>query len=278
MNELQNLREAAHGFLLEADRPVETHVIARHLFGPQRHEMPEAHVVVRTLLNEDPRFVKTHDQRWCARGAPHLLRPLSEVKFAVVDLETTGSVIGVDEIIDLGLVPVRRGSLGEPLGTRIRTERAIPPWVSRLTGIRNEDLVSAATLDSVAGELLAHIEGSVFTAHDIRFDLPFLRWEIMRRDLAFPPVPALCTLQLSRALWPDLPSHSLPELAAQLDVGHAHPHRAVEDALATAGVLQRMLAELQRLGRTTLGDLYDLVAPASALDASASRRARSAQN
>ena len=77
-NELNELRDRAHRFLLEADQPVETQQIARQLFGPQRHEMPEAQVVVRSLLETDPRFLRTHCRRWSARWAPHLQQDSSE--------------------------------------------------------------------------------------------------------------------------------------------------------------------------------------------------------
>ena len=261
MNELAQLRDLAHRYLLEIDRPAQTNFIARRLFGPQRHEMPEAHVVVRMLLERDPRFVRTHDQRWCARWAPFLQQDTREIAFAVVDLETTGSVIGVDEIMELGVARMRRGRISPAFSSRLRTSRPIPPWVSRLTGLRESDLADAPPLDDVAVQLLTILEGAVFVAHDIRFDLPFLRWEIMRRDLEFPAVPGLCTLCLSRTLWPDLPSHSLPELALSLGVCHDRPHRAQDDALATAGVLRLALQEARKLGRTTLGEIFELDAP-----------------
>jgi DNA polymerase III epsilon subunit family exonuclease len=275
-NELKQLRDKAYRYLLEADRPVQTHVVARRLFGAQRHEMPEAQVVVRMLLEGDPRFLKTHDQRWCARWAPHLQQKYADATFAVVDLETTGSVIGVDQIMDIGIVTLRRGRIGRRLATRLRTDRAIPPWVSRLTGLKEADLSHAPSLDQVAPQVVEILTGTVFVAHDIRFDLPFLRWEIMRRNLNFPEVQGLCTLCLSRALWPDLPSHSLPELASRLGVGHDNPHRAEDDALASAGVLRLALQEARRLGRTTLGELFELDAPAAAVNAAEAGKLRSA--
>jgi DNA polymerase III epsilon subunit-like protein len=88
--------------------------------------------------------------------------------------------------------------------------------------------------------------------------MPFLRWELLQRDLRFPCQAGLCTLQLSRSLWPDLPSHSLGELAVSLGLAHDQPHRAGDDALAAAGVLQRALETARGLGRTTIGDLMEL--------------------
>ncbi len=99
---LVHYRAQAHEFLLNKSRPLPTPLIARHLFGARRHEMPETQVVVRALLGGDPRFVETHDNNWSVVGSSVLRQKLDEATFAVVDLETTGSVIGVDEIIELG--------------------------------------------------------------------------------------------------------------------------------------------------------------------------------
>jgi DNA polymerase III epsilon subunit family exonuclease len=257
-NELNEFRDRAHRYLLEADRPVEPQEIARHLFGPQRHEMPEAQVVVRSLLDPDPRFLRTHCRRWTARWAPHLQRPLDDTAFTVVDLETTGSLIGVDEIMEIGMVRVERGEIAERYATRVLATRGVPPWVSRLTGLTDADLAGAPLFEEVAPRIVDMLVDTVFVAHDIRFDQPFLRWELGRRDLDFPCRTGLCTLQISRALWSDLPSHSLSELSASLDIGHENPHRAGDDALAAAGLLVRGLAAARDMGRTTLGDLMEL--------------------
>ncbi|HOX25812.1 MAG TPA: exonuclease domain-containing protein [Candidatus Krumholzibacteria bacterium] len=257
-NELNELRDLAHSFLLEVDRPVDTQLIARHLFGPQRHEMPEAQVVVRSLMESDPRFLRTHCRRWSARWAPHLQQDLARAAFAVVDLETTGSVIGVDEIMEIGLVRLEKGRIHQRFTTRLRTSRDIPPWVSRLTGLSDRDLAGAPTLEETGAQISELLAGAIFVAHDIRFDMPFLRWELTQRDHAFPCETGLCTLQLSRGLWPDLPSHSLGELAASLGLDHHNPHRAGDDALAAAGVLLQALEAARGLGRRTLGELMEL--------------------
>lgn len=259
-SELSDFRDTAHRFLLEADRPVETQHIARHLFGPQRHEMPEAQVVVRTLLDSDPRFLRTHCRRWSARWAPHLQEAAATTTFAVVDLETTGSVIGVDEIMEIGMVRVRGGRVQDQFTSRVRATRGVPPWVSRLTGLNNADLVDAPTLEDIAPRVLELLADAVFVAHDIRFDLPFLRWELMRRDLGFPCEIGICTLQLSRALWPDLSSHSLSELAVSLGLTHVQPHRAGDDAMASAGVMGLALEVAATHEYLTLGEIMELEA------------------
>ncbi len=255
-SELTEFRARAHAYLLGQVKPLPTPAVARCLFGARRHEMPETQVVVRALLSSDPRFVQTHDGCWSVVGAPALARTLDEAVFAVVDLETTGSVIGVDEIIEIGVAMVEGGSIVRRFETMIWTDRTIPPWVARLTGIGNADLEGAPTFSDVAEELVALLEGCVFVAHDIRFDLPFLRWEFARRGVAPPAVTGLCTLQLSRDLWPDLSSRSLPDLARRFGIDHDNPHRAADDAAATAGVLIEALETARALGVRSLADLF----------------------
>lgn len=220
--------------------------------------MPETQVVVRAILGSDPRFVETHDNNWSVVGSSLLRQKLVEATFAVVDLETTGSVIGVDEIIELGVVVVRGGQIIDRFETLVWTDRTVPPWVSRLTGIKDEDLVGAPTFSDITETLHRLLDGNVFVAHDIRFDLPFMRWEFARRGLTSPAVTGLCTLELSRLIWPDLASRSLPDLSRHFGIDHISPHRASDDAVAAAGVLVRALDEAAARGLSELGDLFGL--------------------
>jgi ATP-dependent DNA helicase DinG len=255
-SDLKQFRAEAHEFLLGQEMPLPTPVIARRLFGARRHEMPETQVVVRALLKADPRFVETHDHCWTVLGSNILQQNLEEAVFVIVDLETTGSVIGVDEIIEIGVVVMRNGEILDRFETLVWSDRTIPPWVARLTGIKNRDLEGAPTFSDVAETVASMLDGNVFVAHDIRFDLPFLSWEFARRGVVRPAVTGLCTLKLSRQLWPELSSRSLPELARHFDVAHDNPHRAGDDAEATAAVLRAALEDVKEMGLVDLGDLY----------------------
>ncbi len=255
-SDLKQFRSEAHEFLLGQEKPLPTPAIARRLFGARRHEMPETQVVVRALLKADPRFVETHDHCWTVLGSSILQQNLTDATYAIVDLETTGSVIGVDEIIEIGLVVMHGSEIVDRFETLVWSDRTIPPWVARLTGISNRDLEGAPTFSDVAETVATMLDGNIFVAHDIRFDLPFLSWEFARRGVVRPAVTGLCTLELSRQLWPDLASRSLSELARHFDVAHDNPHRAGDDAEATAAVLQAALKDVKDMGLVDLGDLY----------------------
>ena len=117
---------------------------------------------------------------------------------------------------------------------------------------------SLEEVTDLAPELHQLLDDAVFVAHDIRFDLPFLRWEFASLDFYELRATGLCTLRLSQSLWPGLRSHSLPELARSFGVNHDPPHRAPADAAATAGILRQILKEASAIGLTTFGDLLCL--------------------
>ncbi len=255
-NDLHALRAEAHDILVAADRPLTSETIARRLFGPGHHEDPVARVVLRHLLQDDRRFVRTHAGRWSASAAPHLDLRLAGASFAVVDLETTGSVLGVDAVIEIGVIVLRGGRIVGRFSSLAQTDRPLPAWIRRLTGIRPADLRDAPPFATLAPRLAELLDGTIFVAHDLNFDLPFLRWEFSRHGLALPEVIGLCTLQLSRLVWPELESHRLTDLARRFAVTHRQPHRAADDAAATAAILRRALRSARQLGITRLGDLY----------------------
>ncbi|MCP4291864.1 MAG: hypothetical protein GY780_08530 [bacterium] len=280
-SDLKQFRSEAYDFLLGQEKPLPTPAIARKLFGARRHEMPETQVVVRALLGADSRFVETHDHCWTVHGSSILTQNLDDVTFAIVDLETTGSVIGVDEIIEIGLVVMRGGEILDRFETLVWSDRSIPPWVARLTGISSQDLEGAPTFSDVAETVATLLDGNVFVAHDIRFDLPFLSWEFARRGVVRPAVTGLCTLQLSRQLWPNLSSRSLPELARHFDVAHDNPHRAGDDAEATAAVLRAALEDINAMGLVDLGDLFlvdQTTNPIAKIDSSSDEESQAAES
>lgn len=254
-NDLRVLRDVAHAALLDADRPVTPETISRRLFGAGRHEDPVAAVVLRHLLQGDPRFQRTPAGRWAAADAPYLALPLTEATFVVVDLETTGSVLGVDQVMEIGVVVVRRGQVVERFASLVRADRPVPLWVRRLTGIRTADLATAPAFPDLAPRLGDLLGQGLFAAHDLRFDLPFLRWEFARHGLVMPEVVGFCTLQLARLFFPELASKRLADLALHFGVAHAQPHRARDDAAAAAEVLLRVLERARQLGLGELGDL-----------------------
>ncbi len=257
--ELHHLRTEARDYLLSLNRTCTPQAVARHIFGPERHEDPVAALLVRAILDPLPDIGRAHDGSWMALDAPFLDVPLDDIRLAVVDLETTGSLTGVDRIIEVGIAVLEGGEVVKQFSSLCHSKRHVSPRIRKLTGINPRQLKEAPLFSEVVPVIVDLLHGAhAFVAHDVRFDMPFLRWELERHGQRMPDLPALCTLQLSQSLWPDLDGWRLQDLAGTFAVAHTHPHRAGEDALATAGVLQREINDARGLGAETLSDLYKL--------------------
>jgi DNA polymerase III epsilon subunit family exonuclease len=257
--ELEYLREKALEVVVSANRPCATQEIARHLFGARFHEDPVAHLIVRILCKQQPGLFMAHDQNWLATDSPHIDIPLSETRFVVVDLETTGSLIGVDRIIEVGVAVMEGGKIVQQFSSLVSTRRHLSRHILKLTGIRTADLKDAPAFSEVAPIVVGLLQGAhAFVGHGVQFDFSFLRWELARHGYDMPNLTGVCTLELTRKLWPDLGGWKLKDLAESFAIAHANPHRAGEDALATAGVLQHAVEEAQRWNARTLGDLIAL--------------------
>jgi DNA polymerase III epsilon subunit-like protein len=258
-NELRHLRQQAHRFILNADRSCTPQELARHLFGPLRHEDPVAQLVVRNILDGEPDVCRGHDARWLALDAPFLDRSIDDLRYVVVDLETTGSLIGVDRIIEVGIAVLEGGRVTQRFSSLTQSSRPVTGRIRRLTGIRPSDLVGAPAFGDVAPMVMDMLRSAdAFVAHDVRFDQNFLGWELARHGHVMPEMPGLCTLRLAQQLWPDHDGWRLQDLAGSFSVTHDRPHRAGEDALATAGVLAHALEHAEAHGARLFGDLYSL--------------------
>lgn len=182
---------------------------------------------------------------------------LSSLTFAVVDVETTGG--GTNQghrITELAVVPVRGGVLGRPFSTLVNPEREIPPIVQRITGITPEMVAHAPCFGEVAPQVLPLLTGTLFTAHNVRFDWGFVSTEMAAAAHPLPSgIPQLCTVRMGRALLPGLASYSLGPLAEALAVENPARHRALGDALATAQILLHLLERAEARGITYLAEL-----------------------
>ena len=152
--------------------------------------------------------------------------------FAFVDLETTGTRAGTDRITEIGIVRVDDVA-GE---ARVREWQClvdpgvpIPPAIQVLTGITDAMVAGAPSFAAIAREVLESLRDCVFVAHNARFDYGFLKHAFARLDIAF-TARVLCTVRLSRRLYPEAQGHGLDALIARHGLDEAQRHRALGDA------------------------------------------------
>jgi DNA polymerase-3 subunit epsilon len=152
--------------------------------------------------------------------------------YAFVDLETTGCNPVYDRITEIAIVSVRDGVVTERWQQLLDPGMSIPEAIQSLTGITNAMVAGQPGFEDVADEVQRRLDGATFVAHNARFDHGFLRNALKRCNLALRG-PVLCTVKLSRRLFPQHPRHNLDAIIARHGLTCAARHRALGDAEAT---------------------------------------------
>ena len=184
----------------------------------------------------------------------HAAIDLCETSFVVFDLETTGAKAPPCRITEIGAYKVENCELVGEFHTLVNPEVPIPPFITSLTGISDDMVRDAPRFSEVADDFLRFIGDSVLVAHNSPFDLGFLNHEIsMVHEECRVGNPALCTVQLSRRLLPDIENHKLKTVASYYSVDLINHHRASDDARATAKIFINLLKMLNEQGINDLG-------------------------
>jgi len=163
-------------------------------------------------------------------------------RYAIVDLETTGGRAARCRVIEIGIVLHDGQQVLDTFSSLINPECYVPYGITQLTGITQEMVQNAPKFYEIARKIVEMTEGAVFVAHNVRFDYSFLREEFKRLGYTYTRK-NLCTVRLSRKAFPGLPSYSLGSLIRFMGWQAENRHRALDDALATAELLRRILAE-----------------------------------
>jgi len=155
--------------------------------------------------------------------------PYLHERIAVVDLETTGTAATADAITEIGIVLVEHGEVVEEWSSLVNPRCAIPPEIQSLTGITGEMVRDAPTFAELADAVHARLNERLFVAHNARFDYGFIKNAFRRLGRPF-TADVLCTVRLSRKLYPQHIQHNLDSLIARHGLAAEGRHRALGDA------------------------------------------------
>ncbi|GEL14363.1 helicase C-terminal domain-containing protein [Pediococcus cellicola] len=183
----------------------------------------------------------------------------SNTTYAVVDIETTGTNLNAGErVIQIGCVFIKHHKIVNTFATDINPEMGIPNAIQQLTGITNQRVRKAPLFDDIAPTLYGLLADTVFVAHNVNFDFPFLNYEFER--VGYPPltIEAVDTVTMSQILLPTVNGYRLRDLSRYFGIQHKHPHSADSDALATAKLFLILMKRLSSLPLQTLSQLADL--------------------
>jgi DNA polymerase-3 subunit epsilon len=192
------------------------------------------------------------------RSLDELGRPLRDITFCVVDLETTGASAQQGCMItEIGAVKVCGGEVLGEFQTLVNPHSAIPPFIAMLTGISDSMVHDAPGIESALPAFLEFAQGCVLVAHNAPFDVGFLRHFAAEQGRAWPRFEVLDTARLARRVITrdDAPNCKLSSLAQVFNSSTTPNHRALADARATVDVLHGLMERLGGLGVHTLEEL-----------------------
>lgn len=164
---------------------------------------------------------------------------------AFIDLETTGATAAFDRVTEIGVVEVDADGVRE-WSRLVNPQTRIPAFIERLTGISNAMVAEAPPFAEVAEELLERLRGRLFIAHNARFDYGFLKNEFKRLGVDFRAT-VLCTVKLSRRLYPQHHRHNLDSLVERHGLAVDGRHRALADARLIHQFWQRLQVDLPQV-------------------------------
>lgn len=173
------------------------------------------------------------------------------MRFAVLDFETTGNQPS-DRVIQVGLVLIEQNEIVDEYTSFIYTDKPIPPFISELTGITQDDVSSAPELEEVISDILPRLDQSILAAHNASFDLGFLQRALDECGYGYFNGRVIDTVDLLKMLYPGQTSMQLSVIASELGIAHERPHRADCDALATAQLLIKCMERLEQLPLLTI--------------------------
>jgi DNA polymerase III subunit alpha, Gram-positive type len=176
--------------------------------------------------------------------------------FTIIDIETTGLSKHRDKITEIAAARIENGQITEYFQTLINPKTEIPRFITNLTGIDNELVKNAPTIDQVLPNFVDFLGEDIFVAHNATFDFGFLEHNCLKHHNHKLTNKKLCTRKLANRLFPNLPRKRLADLCEHLEIHNEQAHRAMGDVKATVGVFHAMLDKLHSY---QIQDLHSII-------------------
>lgn len=175
--------------------------------------------------------------------------------FVFVDVETSGMSLRTSRIIEIGMIRVENGKIVGKFQSLVNPKVYLAPEVTRLTGITEEMLQAAPSFREIIEDVIELLDGAILIAHNVAFDYAHIKKEL--KLLKIPYIPQrLCTVKLSRALFPHEKHHNLDAIIQRHNFSIANRHRAFDDA----NILVQFLDVLEKhFGKKTLENVIQLI-------------------
>lgn len=166
------------------------------------------------------------------------------MRFIAFDLETTGTVPGVDQIVEIGAVRFINGQPEAIFATLIDPLRMIPPGASAVNGIYDDMVKGKPTIETILPAFAEFCGEDVLVAHNAPFDSQFLISDIKKHEIVAPRGVVLDSLPIARKVFPGLANYKLGTLVQHLKIPTSNFHRAEEDATYLGHMFHQMVQRI----------------------------------
>lgn len=163
--------------------------------------------------------------------------------YTIVDVETTGMNGWFDRIIEIGMIRVENNKVVDEFKSLVNPETYVSPFIESFTGINSNDLQDAPVFSAIKDKVYGLLSDAVFVAHNARFDYSFLKYEFKRTGISYNSK-TLCTVKLSRNLFPQFRTHSLSAIIERYNFDCKNRHRAYDDAFVLWQFIQNLSKKL----------------------------------
>jgi len=171
------------------------------------------------------------------------------MRFIAFDLETTGTVPGVDQIVEIGAVRFINGEPEAIFATLIDPQRPIPPGASNVNGIFDEMVKGKPIIEAVLPSFAEFCGDDLMVAHNAPFDAQFLIADIKKYETSAPKGVVIDTLPIARKVFPGLPNYKLGTLVQYLKIESKDFHRAEADASYCGQLFHHMVKRISVAGQ-----------------------------
>ena len=190
------------------------------------------------------------------RNPQKSLELIRNLSFCVFDLETTGPNCKSDKIIEIGLVQIENLQIVKKKNFLINPEMKIPDFIQKLTGIKQRSVKKHPPIEKCIDEILGFMEKRILVAHNTSFDIPFFNSVLERLNRRKLSNKSICTNVMTKYMIPNLLNSNLHYMSKIFKIPHDGVHRALDDAYATAQLLQIYLKAFIDRGIPKINHLY----------------------
>ena len=166
------------------------------------------------------------------------------MRFVAFDLETTGTLPGVDRIVEVGAVRYVNGEVDAVFSTLVDPQRGIPAGASAVNGITDDMVVGKPKIEELLQPLTEFCGEDLMVAHNAPFDFQFLASEYKRHEMRTPRGLVLCSYQMAKKVYPGMANYKLGTLVQHLQIDAAGFHRAEADATYCAKLFLKMVERI----------------------------------